>query len=71
MQAVSLDEALTNQHTIVKMDIEGSEVQLFSRPRDWKNARLFIFEFSAGRSRHFGLGPLAFAGVLDALRAGR
>ena len=68
--AVSLSEALTHQHTVVKMDIEGSELQLLSRPRDWKNTRLLILEFSAGRSRHFGVGPLAFARVLDALRAG-
>ncbi|CAE7783774.1 rrg1 [Symbiodinium necroappetens] len=68
--AVSLDEALTNNHTIVKVDVEGSEIQLLSKPRQWKNTRLLIFEFSAGRSRHFGAGPLAFAGVLDALRSG-
>ena len=68
--AISLDEALTSKHTIVKVDVEGSEIQLLSKPREWKNTRLLIFEFSAGRSRRFGAGPLAFAGVLDALRSG-
>ncbi|CAE7786451.1 unnamed protein product [Symbiodinium sp. CCMP2592] len=68
--AVALSDVLKPEHTIIKMDIEGSELQLLFRPRDWQNTRLLICEFSAGRSRHFGVGPLAFARVLDALRAG-
>ncbi|CAE7212660.1 unnamed protein product [Symbiodinium sp. CCMP2592] len=67
--AVSFDDALTEHHTIIKMDVEGSELQLLAKPRDWKNTRLLIFEFSAGRCRHFGVGPLAFASILDALKA--
>ncbi|CAE7405900.1 unnamed protein product, partial [Symbiodinium sp. CCMP2456] len=68
--AISLGEALADRHTVVKMDIEGSELQLLAQRRDWKNTRLLIVEFSAGRCRRFGAGPLPFAGVLDSLKAG-
>ena len=43
--AISLEEALTDPHTVVKVDVEGSEFQLLSKPRNWKNTRLLIFEF--------------------------
>jgi len=38
--------------------------------RSLRHARLTIVENSAGTSRHYGVGPLAFASTLDALREG-
>ena len=52
------------------MDVDGAELQLLASLRHWRNARLMIIELSAGRCGHYGVGPLAFASILDALREG-
>ena len=66
----SFERVISDQHTIIKMDIEGSELALLSQPRDWKRVRILVFEFSAARCRHLGVGPLPFVSVLKALRQG-
>ena len=52
------------------MDIEGSELALLAQHQDWRRVRVLVFEFSAARCRHFGVGPLPFVSVLEALRQG-
>ena len=67
----SFERVISDQHTIIKMDIEGSELALLARPRAWQRVRrVLVFEFSAACCRHFGVGPLPFVSVLEAFRRG-
>ena len=67
---VSSIERIISDHTIVKIDVEGSELPLLAKSRNWKQVRVLVFEFSAARSRKHFVGPLPFASVLEALRQG-
>ena len=63
-------ERIISDHTIVKIDVEGSELPLLAQPCNWQQVRLLIFDFSAARCwKHF-VGPLSFVSVLVALRRG-
>ena len=70
VEAIPLSRVLAVRHTVSKMDVEGAKLQLFATPRNWRNARLMIIEFSGGRCKHYGVGPLAFASMLDLLPDG-
>ena len=49
---------------IAKLDVEGAELQVLEACASYDSRN------SAGTSRHYGVGPLAFASTLDALREG-
>ncbi|CAE7760172.1 rrg1, partial [Symbiodinium pilosum] len=59
-------ERIISDHTVVKIDVEGSKLPLLPQPRDRKQVRLLIFEFSAARCRKHAVGPLPFVFVLEA-----
>ena len=54
--ATTLGEALTDAHTIVKIDSGGSEMGLLTEEQDWKQVHTLIFEWSPARCRRFSTG---------------
>ena len=52
VKVVTLEQALQDCHTMIKMDIEGAEMAILVEPRrehEWRQARLLVFEYSVAR----------------------
>ena len=72
VQVESFQAAISN-HSVMKVDIEGSELAIFSRTWEWNQTRLLLLEFSAHRLRTEypnGAGWECFATAIDNLRTG-
>lgn len=68
--AKSVRSMLTDEVTVVKIDVEGSEMAILSdESLDWNHTRLLALEFSVARCRKLGLGWRPFTFVLKNLEA--
>ena len=65
-----LGKCLKPHHTIVKVDVEGSEMSVLTDTIEWGACEILVFEYSVARCRRFGLGWRPFAMLLDKLLAG-
>ena len=70
VRVTHLAECLKLDPTVVKADIEGSEMSVLLDTVAWGNCKLLFFEYSVARCRRFGLGWRPFAVLLDKLLAG-
>ena len=68
--AMQLGKALQPYHTVVKADIEGSEMSVLLDTVNWGACRLLFFEYSVARCRRYGLGWRPFAALLKKLQDG-
>ena len=66
----TLKQAIRDDHTLVKLDIEGGEMSALGEAltaKDWKSVRMLVFEYSVARSRKFNLAWRGLAILLKRL----
>ena len=50
----SFERVISDQRTIIEMDIEGSELALLAQRRDWQRVRILVFERSGALPPFWG-----------------